>query len=159
MTPRLYTVICFKANPLPCTLLVEWDAAYEHPGLVVTDLPASQATHLTYHLRYWIEAGFKDMKRGGLRWEQTKIVDPARMERLWLVMSLALIFLFAQAPEPDTSLHTDTYTRVIYPRLSCLWRGWIAWFIRLTTDRSASPRVAFAYPDAFLPNFSHDTYP
>lgn len=161
MTPCLYTVICFKSKPLPCTLLVEWDADYEHPCLVVTDLPASQATHLTYHLRYWIEAGFKDMKRGGLRWEQTKIVDPARMERLWLVMSLALVCLFMQEPPlaVDTIVRTDTYTRLKPPRLSCLWRGWIAWFLRLTTDRPASPRVAFAYPDAFLPNFSHDTYP
>ena len=31
----------------------------------------------------WIECGFKDSKRGGWHWEQTKRLAPARAERLW----------------------------------------------------------------------------
>ena len=41
----------------------------------------------------WLESGFKDFKRGGFRWEQSKIPDPLRMERLIMVMAVALFHL------------------------------------------------------------------
>src|SRR5437660_12556346 len=40
-------------------------------------------------MRAWIECGFKDWKRGGWDWQQTKMTDPARASRLWLVMAVA----------------------------------------------------------------------
>ena len=100
----------------------------DKPCFVVTDLPPTQATQLTYHLRFWIEAGFKDMKRWGLRWEQMKIVDPLRMERLWLGMRVALVFLIAQGALPDELVTPDTYMRLKPRRLSCFWRGWLCLF-------------------------------
>jgi hypothetical protein len=46
-----------------------------------------------YGLRAWIECGFKDAKRGGWHWEQTKMRDPRRAERLWLAMAVATLWV------------------------------------------------------------------
>ena len=58
-------VDCFvqKKSRLRRTLLIEWQAGYEHPWVVVTDLPAAQANIAWYALRAWIEAGFKSQAR------------------------------------------------------------------------------------------------
>jgi hypothetical protein len=88
-----HEVIIFKGDPLRCTLLVYWDVEHNEPFLLLTCLPTDQVQHNVYNLRMWIEAGFKDLKRGGLRWEQTKMTDPRRAERLWLVMAVALLWL------------------------------------------------------------------
>ena len=82
---------CFQERPrrLRCTLLAEWQAGYQEVWLVITDLAPEQAAAAWYGLRCWIEAGFKDCKRGGWQWHQTKMTDPARAERLWLAMAVA----------------------------------------------------------------------
>jgi len=80
-------VICFKSRPLTCTLLAAWAAAYTDPWLILTDLAPEQADVCWYSLRAWIECGFKDTKRGGWQWQQTKITEPERAARLWLAIS------------------------------------------------------------------------
>jgi hypothetical protein len=60
-------------------------------------------------MRSWIEAGFKDFKRGGWSWHQTKMTDPTRAARLWLVMSVATLLVlsaggYAEAELPPSSL-------------------------------------------------------
>ncbi len=63
--------ICFKSNPLACTLLACWDEA--HKDLAdVTDLLPSGRHLLVQHLA-WIECGFKQTKRAGWQWQNTKI--------------------------------------------------------------------------------------
>lgn len=89
MKSRCLRVHCFKTDPLTCTLWVQWQARYDEPCLIVTDLSPTHVQGNPYALRIWIEAGFKDLKRGGLGWEQSKTVLPQRMERLLLVMALA----------------------------------------------------------------------
>src|SRR5262249_3954932 len=78
-----------QGRALECTLLARWDRGYSDPWLVLSDLPAQRADIAWYGLRSWIECGFKDSKRGGWHWEQTKMRDPRRAERLWLAMALA----------------------------------------------------------------------
>jgi hypothetical protein len=84
-------VTCFsgKASQLACTLLVRWDAGYKEPWLIATDLEPEGAEAAWYGMRSWIEGGFKDMKRGGWQWQQTKMTDPARAMRLWLALAVA----------------------------------------------------------------------
>jgi len=96
-----HEVLVFKGDPLRCTLLVCWGVDYDEPHLILTTCSPTQVTPNIYALRVWIEAGFKDLKRGGLRWEQTKMTDPRRVERLWLVMAVALIWL-ATVETPPT---------------------------------------------------------
>ena len=87
-------VTCFstKERQLSCTLLARWEAGYRDPWLVVTDLPPQGADVAWYGLRAWIECGFKDSKRGGWQWHQTKMTSPGRAERLWLVIAVATLW-------------------------------------------------------------------
>jgi hypothetical protein len=68
-------VVCFKTTKarLVTTLLVRFDPVYTDPWLVLTDLPPSVADVAWYGMPSWIEGGFKDLKRGGWQWQQTRI--------------------------------------------------------------------------------------
>ena len=74
---------------LRCTLLARWDEGYTDPWLVLTDLPPEAAAVCWYGLRAWIEQGFKRLKSGGWDWQYTRMTDPQRAERLWLVLAVA----------------------------------------------------------------------
>lgn len=94
---------------LACTLLAAYSADYDEPWLVLTDLPPKVAELAWYGMRAWIEAGFKDFKRGGWSWHQTKMTDPQRASRLWLVMAVATLWVlslggYAEAELPPSSL-------------------------------------------------------
>lgn len=118
--------LCFKGDPLDCTLLVQWDARYDEPCLIATDLTPAQVHSQAYALRAWIEAGFKDLKRGGLHWEQTHMTDPARVERLWLVLAVALLWLVRVGGQAQ--LHWRSHSSVA-ASLSCSTLGWLTIFV------------------------------
>lgn len=122
MKSRCLRVACFKGDPLPCTLWVQWQAQYTEPCLMVTDLAPTQVGGNPYALRIWIEAGFKDLKRGGLGWEQSKITAPQRMQRLMLVMALALFWLVRQGSAQADEFLFDP----IPSSLSCVSLGWLS---------------------------------
>jgi hypothetical protein len=99
-------VTCFatKERQLNCTLLARWEAGYRDPWLVVTDLRPQAADVAWYRLRAWIECGFKDSKRGGWQWHQTKMTNPARAERLWLVIAVATLWTVSVGCAAEASL-------------------------------------------------------
>ncbi len=99
-------VDCFsqETSRLQCTLLARWDEGYEQVWLIVTDLAPEQATVVWYGMRSWIEGGFKDTKRGGWGWHQTKMVDPARAERLWLAIAVATLWVVSVGGQADANL-------------------------------------------------------
>ena len=104
------TVECFVDKPkrLSCTLLACYEAGYADPWLIVTDLPASAANVVWYSMRTWIEAGFKDTKRGGWQWHQTKMTDPGRASRLWLAIAVATLWAVSVGGEADATLPCST---------------------------------------------------
>ena len=131
-------VTCFATpeRQLDCTLLARWDAGYRDPWLILTDLPPTAADVAWYGLRAWIECGYKDSKRGGWQWHQTKMTSPGRAERLWLVIAVATLWtvsvgcaaegalpgpVLAEGPVPPMARrHVEVRTR---PReLSCFRR-------------------------------------
>ena len=87
-------VACFKTRErqLACTLVGSWSVGYREPWLIVTDLPPNQVDAAGYAMHAWIACGFKDSKRDGWHWEQTKMVDPERAEWLWFAMSIATLW-------------------------------------------------------------------
>jgi hypothetical protein len=99
-------VECFSEpkSRLRCSLLACWDEGYEEVWLVVTDLAPEQATVVWYGMRSWIEGGFKDTKRGGWQWHQTKMVDPERAERLWLAIAVATLWVVSVGGEADANV-------------------------------------------------------
>jgi hypothetical protein len=98
-------VTCFKTSErqMNVTLLARWDRPYREPWLIVTDLPPAVADVAWYALRAWIECGFKDAKRGGWHWEQTKMRDPRRAERLWLAMAVATLWTVSVGCQAEAS--------------------------------------------------------
>jgi len=127
-------VMCFQdAARLRCTLLVMWDDAQEDPWLLVTDLAPTLVSPTWYGWRMWIEEGFKALKSGGFHWERTRMTDPARAERLWLVLALAALRCAAvdslpeppprHAPPPHFRQTAASPIKSAYPRLSLIKRG------------------------------------
>ena len=90
-------VECFaqKQSRLCCTLVLCQQEGYEQPWVIVTDLLPTEVQGAWYRMRYWIEGGFKDFKRGGWGWQHTKMLDPERAERLWLAMAVATLWTVA----------------------------------------------------------------
>ena len=134
---------CFASSScrLTCTLLAQWTAPHTAPWLILTDLPPEGADAAWYGLRAWIECGFKDCKRGGWDWQQTKMTRPERASRLWLAMAVATLWTVsvggaAEATADGSAIILDaltaelcvpllvTPTRRSRPRLlSCFRRG------------------------------------
>jgi hypothetical protein len=130
-------VTCFKtqACQLNCTLLGHYDPTYKDPWLVVTDLPPKQADIAWYGMRSWVECGFKDLKRGGWGWHHTKMTDPARAERLWLVLTVATLWTLSMGGYAETHLPASSFAPLPaqwtdaqkgYRRLSCFTLGQLA---------------------------------
>jgi hypothetical protein len=142
-------VECFVDKPkrLCCTLLACHEAGYADPWLIVTDLPTNAANVVWYSMRTWIEAGFKDTKRGGWQWHQTKMTDPARASRLWLAIAVATLWVvsvggeadatqpcssFATLPETHVAVRRRKTTQRSRPRLhSCFALGLQCIFVAL----------------------------
>jgi hypothetical protein len=148
MEPTILTGTCFKVSPLTCTLVIQWGDEYEHPCLIVTTLQPHQVQHNIYAIRYWIECGFKDIKRGLLHWEQTKMTCPQRAERLWLVMSIALLWLTALGDQAATLTQWQSLRRA-RPQarlLSAPLLGWIDLILTLLKGEPLSYGSFNPYP-------------
>lgn len=52
----------------------------------------------------WIECLFKDIKRGGFAWHQTKMTDPQTAERLWLAIAVATLYLVSIGGQAEANL-------------------------------------------------------
>jgi len=146
---RRWQALCFKTRSaqLRCTLLAYWKADHDQSCLVVTDLSPCSAQIAWYGLRFWIEVGFKYTKRGGWHWEQTKMRDPQRVERLWLAMAVATLRVVSLAV---------TQLSLPFPALpaslSAFRRGWLL--------HLALPLYDLPIPSArFIPNLWPDDLP
>lgn len=86
-------VVCFKTNPIECTLLARWDFGYKDPWLILTDLEPKQADALWYGLRPSTECVYRDIKSDGWQWHNTRLLDPQRAERLWLAIAVSTLWM------------------------------------------------------------------
>jgi hypothetical protein len=153
-------VICFTGQQqLVCTLLVQWDEAQQDAWLMVTDLPRAECSASWYSLRMSIEAGFKALKSGGFHWQRTRMTDPARAERLWLVLALASLRVAMLAPTHET----DDTPHAAYPALSLFKRGMfrqLAALLRLDEPRCFPLDFAAIPPAPWLSFLKQlNTYP
>ncbi len=129
----------FKTDPLACTLLALWQEGYDQPWLLMTDLTPAQCRKANlsascYGLRSWIEQGFRCLKSGGYHCERLRITDPARAERVWLVMAVSLIWTHAlgstakddaRAALPDRRGLLGLFTASVRRVLGVHRSGWI----------------------------------
>jgi hypothetical protein len=94
--------------PLACTLMACWEAGHEDAWLLLTDLAPGSATACWYAFRSWIEQQFKFIKGGGLHWQHTRMSDPARAQRLWLALAVALLWLVVIGAEVQSDGRKET---------------------------------------------------
>jgi len=145
-------VTCFKTHPLTCSLLAGHDAEHDEAWFILTDLAPEAARVCWYGLRTWIEGGFKDLKRGGWQWQHTRMTDPARVERFWLVLAVATLWMVSVGGEAEMNLPASTFddlplTHVARTRsrhlpltrwLSCFRRGRLRILAALITGQPLS---------------------
>ena len=67
----------------------------DHPWVVLTDEAPDDVDLGAYGLRVWIEQGFRTLKRMGWQWHRTRRLDPARVDRHWLVLAVATLWVLA----------------------------------------------------------------
>jgi hypothetical protein len=103
-------VQCFKTHPVDGTLFARWEEGSESPWLILTDLAPEEAQISWYGMRSWIECLFKDIKRGGWGWPHTKMQDPQRVERLWLAMAVAMIWVVSVGGQADAGIPVSSHS-------------------------------------------------
>ena len=143
MKAKAFRGQCFKGDPLVCSLWVQWASGYEQPCLLVTDIAPKHLKRHVYGLRHWIECGFKDLKRGGLHWEQSKMSCPQRMARLVFVMAVAMVGLVGQG-----AIHADEPDPLDNVPLSPMRRGWIRHLVAAVRQQ---PTQCAVWPPYYLP--------
>jgi hypothetical protein len=80
----------FKSDGwLQAQVRVIWDAPYDEPWCLISDLPALSGRE--YAKRNWQEQAFRDLKSGGWHWNNSQVWQPNHADRLLLVLSIAYV--------------------------------------------------------------------
>ena len=95
-----------------------------------------------------------DVKRGVFHWEQTKMTCPQRAERLWLVISIALLWLtsLGQAAAQQPHWQSLRQARPQAPLLSAPALGWIDLILSILKGVPLSFGYLNPYPWSHLPD-------
>jgi hypothetical protein len=163
--------LCFRQQTVAGTLLARWEPGYQEGWLVLTDLPPDAATVAWYGLRAWVECGFKDLKRDGWQWQQTRMTGPARAARLGLVLAVATLRVLSvggmaelalpastRETLPPTHIARRTASGRPAPRLlSCFRRGVFALLAAAITGQTLP--VARFVPEPWPTALPSKTYP
>lgn len=80
---------------LVVNVVAVWRRGDREPWLLITDLPAQRRRCTEYRRRTWEELALRDSKDLGFDWEHSRVRKPERVERLLLVLALALLWLLA----------------------------------------------------------------
>ena len=97
----------------------------------------------------WEELAFKDLKTNGWRWQRSRVREPERAERLWLVMARAYVWVLSLGTQVlETPGQLARLSRVTGNRLSAFKLGlrFLDWW-----NASAGGRVP---PLKLLPDLS-----
>ena len=116
----------FKTNSLDCTVLALWAAGMHEAWIVLTDLPPCEASAVWYRYRSWIEQGYRDLKRLGGSCHRTLVRDAARLERVWLALAVATLWVLWYGTD-EASAHR--VWGALWSRKRCVVsvfrRGWL----------------------------------
>jgi hypothetical protein len=141
--PRVGTAWCGRAvcftehRQLACTLLAVWEEGYKEPWLLVTDLAPEAAQAAWYRMRSWIECGFKDLKRGGWQWHHTKMLDPQRASRKWVIFAVASIWVISVGQDAESQASSPSSQE--RPRTLSLFRRGFVVLLALSLRGSSLP--------------------
>lgn len=162
---RSEEVFCFKHNTVRATLLARWVEGYEAPWYILTDLDAQEAQAAWYGMRSWIESGYRDLKQDGWQWESTRITNPKRAERVWLVMAVAMLWVLSEGSQSEDALYQESQSskrsakgkirsnRGFVRAISCFLRGLHVILAKLLKKQTVSlgPLTSFQGPVVLSP--------
>ncbi len=100
--------LAFKSSRLRCTLIAHWEEGQDEAWFILTDLPPEASNACLYGMRAWIEHGFRVTKSGFWQWDRTKMEDPERASRYWLVISIGTIWTMSVGGQADESIPAST---------------------------------------------------
>ena len=75
---------------VPTNLGILHEAGHEEPWIIAMDCQPTKAAVRDYGARWVIEPTFSDFKSRGFQWEDTQLQAPDRLDRLILIMTLAM---------------------------------------------------------------------
>jgi hypothetical protein len=84
--------VTFNKTEVTTNIGILHESGHPEPWYIAMDAEPSRNTVLDYGKRWAIEAMFSDFKSRGFSITDSKLTDCKRMERLILVMAIALIF-------------------------------------------------------------------
>jgi hypothetical protein len=164
-------VFCFREQTVRGTLLARWEAGYREGWLVLSDLPPAGAEVAWYGLRAWVECGFKDLKRDGWQWQRTRMRDPERATRFWLVLAVATLWAVSVGGAAEVSLPASGLqalppthaarrraTGRLAPRLLSGFRRGVLVLVTAAATGLALPTAQFL-PQPWPTDLRQNTYP
>jgi hypothetical protein len=77
----------------PILAVAWWDAAYDAPLYLVTNLELAEEACFWYRKRFRIETFFSDQKTRGFHLNKSHLADPQRLARLMLAACLAYLWI------------------------------------------------------------------
>ena len=77
----------------PVSILAVWEAAYEEPLYLVTNMVDLEAAAALYRKRAHVETFFSDQKSRGFHLHKSHLSDPARLTRLLIATCLAYVWV------------------------------------------------------------------
>jgi hypothetical protein len=86
---------------LRCTLVGYSGEGHAEPWLIVTDLAPELAQASWYGLRGQVEQGYKRVKGEGWRLPRTRVASCERLERLWLAVAVATLWVLEVGGEAE----------------------------------------------------------
>ena len=111
-----------KAGWRRCWALAKWGRGHKEPWLLLTNYPKASAEW--YGIRMWEELAFKGLKSNGCQWQRSRVREPERAERLWLVMAVAYLWVVSMGTHVlETPSHLARLSRVKGNRLGVFKLG------------------------------------
>lgn len=127
-----------------------WDKGFDEPLYLISNLAEADQALAAYSLRYRIETLFSDQKTRGFRLNQSRLANPARLERLLIGLAIAqwwLTYLGGEAQKRgwDRVLHRSERCD-----LSLLQLGWRLVEEWLMQRRALPTKLAHFNPTHFF---------
>jgi Transposase DDE domain len=101
----------WQEEHIETNLSAYWDPTEEEALLVISDLPACHKRITQYRLRWRVEATFQDLKSRGWDWEESHVRRLDRVDRMLLVLFLAVWWLAHLAASCIHNGRRDRYDR------------------------------------------------
>ncbi len=95
---------CFNEKEVKTNIGILQDPGYDEPWIVALDCPASEYKTRDYGIRWGIEPMFSDFKTRGFGITETQLEHADRIERLILVMALAMYWSTSAGMSDETPL-------------------------------------------------------